>query len=320
MKTALSRSFAVGLLALAFAATGAGGDARAATAVPVSAPGTYASDPSSTPSGAKTTRSLGGTVQVPAGSTRYLSSKLYVDDAAQVTEVSHMIYCKRPGESAVSAQLVSGQNALANTPTTMLTRGFVTAPADAALTCSVYAQFVNHAADSAGSITVLASSYLQDVDGDIGAVRQAFSTSMLVNSSANVDTVAFTAPAAATAVQAIGDVSVTVCYGADGGLCRRSSGARMDGTSSYVGTQLVLNQLNSDGSVCRTTTNGALKGTTVTTTVHHYRINTWLTDVPVDPACTSRDFVSYTRTTANANSNSFKIEANNQTVGAVFVP
>ncbi len=320
MKTALSRGLAVGLLALAFAVTGAAGNAKAATTVPVSAPGTYSSDPSSTPSGAKTTRSLGGSVQVPAGSTRYLSSKLYVGDAAQVTEVSHMIYCKRPGESAVYAQLVSGQNALANTPTTMLTRGFVTAPADTALNCSVYAQFVNHAADAAGSITVLNSSYLQDVYDDIAAVQQTFSTSMLVNTSVDANPVSFTAPAGASAVQAIGDVSVTVCYGNDGGLCQRSSGARMDGTSSFVGTQLVLNQLNTDGSVCRTTTNGALKGQTVTTTVHHFRINTWLTDVPVDTACSSRDFVSYTRTTANADYNSFKIEANNQSVGAVFVP
>lgn len=320
MKTALIRSFAVGLAALAFTATGAGGEAHAATAVPISAPGTYASDPSSTPSGAKTTRSLGGAVQVPAGSTRYLSGKLYVDGAAQVTEVSHMLYCRRPGESTNYAQLVTGQNVLAGTATTLLTRGFVTAPADSALTCSVYAQFVNHAADAHGSITVLGSSYLQDVDGDIAAVTQTFGPSTLVNTSVNLDPVAFTAPAGATAVQAIGDVSVTVCYGVDGGLCQRSAGARMDGTSSYVGTQLVVNQLDAQGAVCRTTTNGALQGTTVSTTVHHYRINTWLTDVPVDASCGSRDFVSYTRVTANAGANSFKTEANNQSVGAVFVP
>jgi hypothetical protein len=320
MKTASLRSFAVGLLVLASAAAGGAGTARAATAVPVSAPGSYASDPSSAPSGAKTTRSLGGTVQVPAGSTRYLSSKLYVDGAAQVTEVSHMVYCKRPGDTAVAAQLVSGQNVLANTAATLLTRGFVTAPADSALNCSVYAQFVNHAADAPGSITVLGSSYLQDVDGAVTAVAQTFGTKTLVNTSVNESPVTFTAPPGATAVQAIGDVSVTVCYGGDGGLCRRSAGARMDGTSAFVGTQLVLNQLDSDGSVCRTTTNGPLAGTTVSTTVHHYRINTWLTDVPVDPACTSRDFVSYTRTTANAGYNSFTTEANNQSVGAVFVP
>lgn len=295
-------------------------DAAAATAVPISAPGTYTSDPSSTPSGGKTTRSLGGQVVLPAGATRYLSSKLYVDGAAQITEVSHMVYCKKPGQTAVFAQLVSGQNVLANTPTMMLTRGFVTAPADSALNCAVYSQFVNHAADARGSIRVLASSYLQDVFGDIFAVAQTFNGSALVNSSYNANTVHFTAHPTATVVQAIGDVSITVCYGVDKGLCQRSSGARMDGTGSYVGTQLVLTQLRADGSICRTTTNGPLAGVSVTNTVHHYRINTWLTDVPVDTSCGSRDFVAYTRTTANANSNSFKIEANNQSVGAVFTP
>lgn len=294
--------------------------ATTATTVLISAPGTYSSDPVSTPSGSKTTRYLGAQIVVPAGATRYLSSKLYVDDAAEVTEVSHMVYCKKPGETAVFAQLVSGQNVMANTPTTMLTRGFVTAPADTALNCGVYSQFVNHHADARGSIRVLSSSYLQDVFGDITAVTQTFNGAVLVNSSYSANIVHFTAPGSATVVQAIGDVSVTVCYGLDKGLCSRSLGARMDGTSSYVGTQLVLNQLRADGTVCRTTTNGALAGVRVTTGVHHYRINTWLTNVPIDTSCGSRDFVSYTRTTANASYNSFKIEANNQSVGAVFVP
>src|SRR5262245_48390426 len=315
-----TRILAAAAVAFAVLVGPSAGDASAATTVPISAPGTYSSDPSSTPSGGKTTRSLGGQVVVPAGSTRYLSSKLYVDDAAQVTEVSHLIYCRKPGVTTNFAQLVSGQNVLANTPATMLTRGFVTAPADSALNCAVYAQFVNHAADAHGSIRVLASSYLQDVVDDIAAVAQTFNVSALVNSSVSANVVHFTAPASATVVQAIGDVSITVCYGVDKGLCARSLGARMDGTKSFVGTQLVLNQLKQDGTVCKTTTNGDLAGVSVTNGIHHYRINTWLTNVPIDPSCGSRDFVSYTRTTANASYNSFKIEANNQSVGAVFVP
>ena len=317
MKKALTRILTV---ALAVGMATAAGPARATTTAPISAPGTYSSDPSSTPSGGKTTRSLGGQVVVPAGSTRYLSSKLYVDDAAQVTEVSHMVYCRKPGTTTNVAQLVSGQNVLAGTPATMLTRGFVTAPADTALNCAVYSQFVNHAADARGSIRVLAASYLQDVNDDIAAVTQTFNGAVLVNTSAQANVVSFTAPSAATVVQAIGDVSITTCYGADKGLCSRSLGARMGGAGSYVGTQLIVNQLRADDSVCRTTTNGPLAGVYVSNTVHHYRINTWLTNVPVDTSCGSRKFVSYTRTTANASGNSFKIEANNQSVGAVFAP
>ncbi|WP_326567160.1 hypothetical protein VSH64_35735 [Amycolatopsis rhabdoformis] len=290
-----------------------------ATTVPITAAGGYNSDPSSTPAAGKHTRALGAAITVPAGQTRYLSSKLNVDDAAQVTEVSHLIYCRRPNTTANVAQLVSGQNVLANTATTLLTRGFVTAPADSALTCALYAQFVNHAANVAGHLSVLGSSYLQDVYGPITAVKQTFNTKILVNSTATANTVSFTAPAGAISVQAIGDLNITVCYGADNGLCQRSQGARMSAGDSLVGTQLVVNQLNAAGQVCHTSTNGALAGTTVTSTVHHYKINTWLTNVPVQPNC-SRDFVVYTRVTANAAHNSFLIEANNQSVGAAFTP
>ncbi len=317
MRRALVRGLVVASAVLACQGAGA---ADAEPAVPISAPGRYESQPSSTLPADKTTRALGATVVVPAGSTRYLSSKLVTDNAAQVTEVSHLVYCKKPGQSAVFARLVGGQNVLANTPTTMLTRGFVTAPADSALDCGLYTQLINHAADAKGSIEVRAATYLQDVYGEIDAVTQTFGTSMLVNTSAHANPVSFTAPAAATTVQAIGDVSVTTCYGVDKGLCQRSAGARMDGSRSFVGTQLVVNQLSATGAVCRTTTNGPLAGVTVTNTVHHYRVNTWLTTVAVDSSCGSRNFVSYTRVTANAAYNSFKIEANNQSVGALFVP
>ena len=295
------------------------GTADAATTAYITAPGTYASDPSSTPSTSKHTRALGGTITIPAGQTDYLSSKLNVTGAGEVTEVSHMIYCRRPGQTTNAAQLVTGQNVLASTSITLLTRGFVTAPADSSLSCAVYAQFVNHAANVSGHITVLSSSYLQDVYGAIGSVKQTFNGKVLVNTSYSANIVSYTAPAGVTAIQAIGDINVTVCYGTDNSLCQRSSGARMSGTRSLVGTQLVANQLNADGSVCQTTTNGALAGVYVTTTIHHYKINTWLTSIPVSAACSSRNFTVYTRVTANSGYNSFVIEANNQSVGAAFV-
>ena len=296
------------------------GTADAATTVPISAPGRYASDPSSTPSGSKHTRALGGAITVPAGQTDYLSSKLNVTGSGEVTEVSHMIYCRRPGQTTNAAQLVTGQNVLTGASITLLTRGFVTAPADSALTCAVYAQFVNHHANVAGHITVLSSSYLQDVYGAISSVKQTFNGKTLVNSTLSANIVNYTAPAGVASIQAIGDLNVTVCYGAaDNGLCVHSAGARMGGSDSLVGTQLVANQLNADGSVCHTTTNGGLVGVYVTSTIHHFKINTWLTDIPVLATCSSRNFVVYTRVTANAAHNSFVVEANNQSVGAAFV-
>ncbi|OXM60915.1 hypothetical protein [Amycolatopsis vastitatis] len=295
------------------------GTAEAATPVPISAPGTYASDPASTPAGSKHTRALGGAITVAAGQTHYLSSKLNLSGAEEVTEVSHLVYCRRPGQTTNVAQLVTGQNVLTGASTTLLTRGFVTAPTDSSLTCAVYAQFVNHHANVAGRVTVLSSSYLQDVYGAVSSVSQTFNGKTLVNSSLSANIVNYTAPAGATSVQAIGDLNITVCYGPDdNGLCVHSAGARMDGADSLVGTQLVANQLDQDGSVCHTTTNGALAGVYVTSTVHHFKINTWITDVPVLATCTSRNFVVYTRVTANAAHNSFVVEANNQSVGAAF--
>lgn len=317
----LTKIAVVGLAAAALPVAFTAGPAAAATTVPISAPGTYASDPSSTPSGSKHTRALGGTISIPAGQTDYLSSKLNVTGAQEVTEVSHMIYCRRPGQTTNAAQLVTGQNVLTGATISLLTRGFVTAPADSALSCAVYAQFVNHHADVAGRITVQSSSYLQDVFGAIGAVKQTFNGKVLVNTTMHADIVNFTAPAGATSIQAIGDVNVTVCYGSvDNGLCQRSAGARMGGTKSLVGTQLVANQLNSDGTVCHTTTNGDLAGVYVTSTVHHFKINTWMTSIPVVSTCSSRNFVVYLRITANTSYNSFVVEANNQSVGAAFAP
>jgi hypothetical protein len=320
LRRTLTKVAVVGMIAAAVPIALTAGTASAATTVPISAPGTYASDPSNTPAGSKHTRALGATITVPAGQTHYLSSKLNVTGADEVTEVSHMIYCRRPGQTTNAAQLVTGQNVLASGGVSVLTRGFVTAPADSALSCAVYSQFVNHHAPVTGSITVLSSSYLQDVYGAISSVKQTFNGKVLVNSSLSANSTTFTAPAGATTIQAIGDVNITVCYNVNNGLCQRSAGARMDGTNSLVGTQLVASQLNANGSVCHVTTNGALAGVTVTSTIHHFKINTWITSVPVLASCSSRDFVVYTRVTANASHNSFLVEANNQSVGAAFVP
>ncbi|MGO1050236.1 hypothetical protein [Crossiella sp. CA198] len=319
----LSTVAGVGLLVVALSAVVVPGTASAAAPVPISNPGGYATQRSGATAAQKITRSLGGRVTIPAGQTRYLNSRLTVDDVDEISEVSHLVLCRRPGQTTNAARLVSGQNVLANTATTLITRGFVTAPADSLLHCEVYAQFVNHTADRPGHLEVMPSSYLQDVHGATTAVRQTFNGKVLVNTSVRANPVSFTAPAGATAVQAISDLNVTVCYGKDetdeGDLCKRSLKARMDGRSSLVGTQLVMEQLAADGSACKTTTNGDLAGVNVTTTIHHFKINKYLINVPIVPNC-SRDFVFYTRATANSGSNSFVIEANNQSVGAVFIP
>ncbi|MGL5824144.1 MAG: hypothetical protein ACRCYU_04805 [Nocardioides sp.] len=292
--------------------------ARAPLTVPVRRAGGY----STVPAGhTAPLRDLGASVTVPAGQTRYLSAKLVVSDAAEVTETSALIYCRRPGSSVVAQRAVSGQNVLpGRAATTILTRGLITAPPTTAYVCSLQAQFVNHQSTSAsGHIFVLGSSYLQDVQGSVAWHHQTWqSTRVLDDSSVAAAPSAFTVPNGVSAFQVIGDVNVTTCYTGD----RRppcDTAARTSYRDAYVGTQLVVQQLDAHGAACGTPwTNGPLTGATVSNTVHHFKINTWGT-VPVNSACGSRSFRMWIRVTANASRNSIVIESNNQTVTGAFL-
>jgi hypothetical protein len=293
--------------------------AASALRVYTSVPGLYTVQPTST-NGNPVVRDLGARITVRAGTTKYLSSKLIVSQATVVTETSHLVYCTQGTSTTLIARLVSGQNVLANTSTTILTRGMITAPSTGDLTCALKAIFIDHSGSSdPESIRVESSTYLEDVFGVIAASAQTYQSSRTrVDTSYYAAPVTFTAPAGVTSIQAIGDVNVTTCYGTSPeSLC---VGGRTTGGYAYVGTQLVVNQLNSNGSVCVTTTNGALAGVTVTNTVHHFKINTWHTSVPVSSACSSRNFQASTRVTANSGAESIIVEANHQSLTAMFVP
>lgn len=282
-------------------------------------PGTYTVQPTST-NGTPIFHDLGARITVPAGTTKYLSSKLIVSNATVVTETSHLVYCRQAGSTTLVDRLVSGQNVLAGTATTILTRGMITAPVSGDLTCSLEAIFIDHTATSGTqTIRVESTTYVEDVFGVLTASAQTYQpTRTRVDSGYYAAPVTFTAPAGVTSIQAIGDVNVTTCYGTrPETLC---VGGRLTGNYAYVGTQLVVHQLNQDGSVCATTTNGALAGVTVTNTVHHFKINTWHTAVPVSTACSSRTFSASTRVTANAGAESIIVEANHQSLTALFVP
>ena len=282
-------------------------------------PGGYTVQPTST-NDHPVVRDLGARITVPAGTTKYLSSKLVVSQATVVTETSHLIYCTQGASTTLVDRLVSGQNVLANTSTTILTRGMIKAPSTGDLTCALKAIFIDHSGSpDPESIRVDSSTYIEDVFGVLAASAQTYQSSRTrVDTSYYAATVTFTAPAGVTSIQAIGDVNVTTCYGSSPeSLC---VGGRTIGGYAYVGTQLVVSQLNANGSVCATTTNGALAGVTVTNTVHHFKINTWHTSVPVSTACSSRNFQASTRVTANSGAESILIESNHQSLTALFVP
>ncbi|MGL5810758.1 MAG: hypothetical protein ACRCYQ_12515 [Nocardioides sp.] len=292
--------------------------ANEAVSVAVSRAGGYSTVPAGQ---SPQLRDLGASLTIPAGQTRYLSAKLVVYRADEVTETSALIYCRRPGSSTVEQRAVSGQNVLpGSAATTILTRGLMTAPPNTSYVCSLQAQFVNHQSTSAsGHIYVSGSSYLQDVKGPVTWHHQALpSTRTLVDSSVEVAASRFTVPSGAGSFDVVGDVNVTTCYAGDK---RPPCGvaARTSHQEAYVGTQLVVQQYRADGTACGAPwTNGPLAGVTVSNTVHHFKINTWGT-VPVSSSCGSRNFRMWIRVTANAARNSIVVEANNQTLTAALL-
>jgi len=53
---------------------------------------------------------LGLSVTVAAGTTRLVSSSLVVGNAIGITEVSHLVYCRLTGSTALTQRIVTGQN------------------------------------------------------------------------------------------------------------------------------------------------------------------------------------------------------------------
>jgi len=310
-----------------------------ATTTAYAATKTWTTDKSSTPSATKTTDELLISVTIPAGQSRYISSKLVVDKSLpNVTEVSAIINC-RLSDLTEAARSVSGQNVLSGVTTTILTRGFFTAPASSAYTCWLDAQFVNHSADSPGSIEVVGSgsTYIQDVEGNVPWYSQTWQstktrvdTSDQAAASGIIEVPASTmATVMSSGLNVIGDENVTVCYNTtnEEAECLAPPGARQSAALALVGVQLVVQQYADPAGLVACGpqwTNGGLIGYTVSTTVHHYKINTSGTMPPssINPLCEVAGagyFEMWLRTTANANDNSFVIENNNETVTAAFI-
>jgi hypothetical protein len=170
-----------------------------------------------------------------------------------------------------------------------------------------------------GTITVLAGTSLRTLSAPTGSSAQTWQPNQaLVNTSYAAAPVQFTPDEEANTIQAFGDVNVTVCYYGSTGTCL-GAGSRRSTTRAYVGTQLVVNQLQSDGTVCSTFVNGPALGTSITSTIHHYKINTSITDIPVSSSCTSRTFQASVRVTASAGYNSIIVEPNHQSQTSLYV-
>lgn len=209
----------------------------------------------------------------------------------------------------------------AATAATLLTRALVTVPTTGALACRLYGVLINHASTRVyGTITVLAGTSLQRLTAPIHSSAQAWQFSKaLVNTAHRAAPVRFTPVAGATSIQAIGDVTITVCYPRDTKGACLGKGSRRSTPYAYAGTQLVVQQLQANGAICRTFVNGPLTGTRITWEIHHRKLNRSIINIPVSSSCTSRTFSAYTRVTANAGANSIVVENNHQSETALYV-
>jgi len=279
--------------------------------------GRYRTQPSETP---QVPVNLGLSVTVAPGTTRLVRSYLVVGDAGELTLVSALVYCRLTGSTSVTERIVTGQNVQSATQVTLLTRALVTAPATGALTCRLYALLVNHASTRAtGTITVLAGTGLELVGGPIHSSAHSWQINKpLVNTSYRTAPVRFTPAAGARFIQAFGDVNATVCYYGDfKGPCLRV-GARRSGSFGTVETQLVVQQLQANGAPCRTFVDGPPSGADISSTTHHLKLNTSISNIPVSWFCTSRVFIGYVRVTSKGSGNSIVVESNHQGETALY--
>lgn len=290
----------------------------AAPAATAAATGRYRTQPAGT---GQALIDLGLSVIVSAGTTRLVSSNLVVGNAGELTAVSHLVYCRPAGSSTVSRRIVTGQNVPRATKVTLLTRALVTAPAASALTCRLYAILINHVSTRTyGTISVLAGTNLRVLTAPIHSSAQTWQSGKdLVNAAYATAPVLLTPATGARSVQALGDVNITVCYPRDfKGPCL-AAGSRRRSSFAYIGIQLVVQQLMASGAACRTFVSGPLDGITITSEIHHRKLNKSIANVPVTSSCTSRRFRAYMRVFANKGANSVVVENNNQSVTALYV-
>jgi hypothetical protein len=258
---------------------------------------------------------LGARIVVPAGQTRNILGRVAVAGATTLTAMAVRVLCS-PSSSGSGPfyKVVTAENVLAKTSDVLIARALFTAPATGSLTCTLQAGWINHdSVDKTGSINVVAATYLKDLTkAGLATTGQSWGTQprVLVNKSAYTPAATFTAPSGASSITVVGDVAVTVCYSMHGNVprydCGTDKSARTLGSFARVGTQLVVQQLQADGSVCAVDA-PPLLGTTITIKRHHYKVLATRT-VAINHACTSRMFRAFERVTVDAGGNSVEIE------------
>jgi hypothetical protein len=251
-----------------------------------------------------------------AGEVHYLSGTLKVAKASVATDVAAIVACRNQGsahtiDTVITRSTTSVTVRAGSKGDGLTARLEFTAPTAGVYDCALDAIFYSR---SGGRIFVVAGSTISDAYGPLRAAAQAFvSDGVVVSGRSNVALIQkYTVPAGITSLDAIGDINITNCYGGYGNCpnVRTTSTSRM-------ASQLAVNQLNSDGSVCQQWVDGVTEAAPVGTTARRTKSYHRRSGITVSPACTSRDFQVYVRVWYRGG-NIFLVENNTTTNSFLF--
>jgi hypothetical protein len=292
-------------------------------------PGGYSTEPKgTTPDQFRDLGAHVSVITVVPGETHYIKSVLYVGDAAQKTQVTQIAGCWPTGvtETMDNALILSeaGTNVDGGVPSVAQTSRFeFTADVPGTYDCSLHTVFVNFTSRTDyGHIYVLAGSFIQDYAGPLLAHAQAYLPSrvLLTNNpalgapSADVNLIAsYTVPAGVTAIDVTSDFGSTNCYTVDTHLCPDGS----DTANSTFTSQLIVQQLNTEGNVCHSGNDPVLTSV-VSPDTHHKKFYHRLYSFGIFTDCGTSNVVKVYLHVVKVSGNDIQIETANQSYSFLF--
>jgi hypothetical protein len=317
------RTTAIALGAVTIGAVWAGAPASATTAPPAvyatAHAGLYTTQPADTPD---RLLSLGATVTFAAhaGDQHVILSGLQVSRASTLTAVTQVLACRTAGSPHLLANIVQlverGHNVLPGTAiSSQLARFVFTAPSDASYDCSLDAILINHTDVAHSGVITVTSGYVRDAGKVQWAVQSRSQVRERVTRTASVVMLSRAPlPTGLTRINVVGDVAITVCSTVYW-LCP-AEGAH----SAYIRTQLVVEQLNANGSVCSLARDTTVIRT-VTYAVHHEELYHGLGNILVDSSCTGHMVTAYVVVTVvrpySLKSDDFEVESSNESLSYI---
>lgn len=292
-------------------------------------PGGYSTSPLGTTA---QFRDLGAhiTLTLLAGETHYINSVLYVGSAAQKTEVTQIAGCWPSGTTETLSNALgiseAGTNVDAGVASVAQTSRFEFTPTlPGTYDCSLHAIFFNHTSTTNyGHIYLLTGSMIQDAAGPLLEHDQVYQPNIVLVSptaglTADVNLIAsYTVQPTTTSIDVISDLAVTNCYPQSGGTQYHICPTTGESTTadSNLTSQLIVQQLNTEGNVCHSGSDSVLSSS-VSVDTHHQKLYHRLDNFGIFTDCGSFNVKVYVHV-AKVSGNDFEIETTNQSYSFLF--